>query len=86
MRKNFLQKSYTNCGGETSPRTKVEHISGLLVYSFIKVVFIACWVEDKKNLLKLSFRLLTFTWYKAFLKKKNKPGSSLSALFSVLFF
>ena len=36
MRNIFLEKSYTKCGGETSPRPlsdkiKIEHISGSIV-------------------------------------------------------
>ena len=40
MRKHFLEKSYTKCGGETIP--KIEHISGSIVKSFMQLVFVAC--------------------------------------------
>ena len=57
MRNIFLEKSYTNCVGETRPRPflkkiKIEHISGLPVGSCtVFVLFVK--VEDYQNLLKL---------------------------------
>ena len=45
MRNIFLEKSYIKCGGETISRSfskiiKIEHISGPIVESFIRFVFI----------------------------------------------
>ena len=45
MRNIFLEKSYTNCGAETSPRPffeklKMNVISGSIVESFIQFAFI----------------------------------------------
>ena len=34
-------------------------------------------VEGHRNILKLICRLLDFIWYKAFLKNKNRPETSL---------
>ena len=68
----FLQKSYTEFDGETSPRPfyeklklsisldKVRHISSLKYYT---VVFIVCQVEGYRNILKLKCRLLAFLSY-----------------------
>ena len=39
-------------------------------------------VEDCQNMLKLSCRPLAFISYKAFLKNKKRPGTSLLVLFS----
>ena len=62
----FLEESYSKCGRETSPRpfsekNKIEHISGLIVFSFIQFVFIVCQVECYLNICKLSCRALDFT-------------------------
>ena len=70
MRNIFLEKSYTKCGGETSPRSFSEKV----------------WqVEGYRNILKLSCRPLAFTSYKAFLKNKKRSGTSLPASFSAWF-
>ena len=87
MRNIFLEKSYTKYGGETGPRLfsekiEIAHISGSVVESFIQFVFIICQVEGYQNISKLSCRSLAFTSFKAFLKKKNRSGTSLLALFS----
>ena len=56
----FLEKSYTKCGGDSSPRKiKIEHISGLIVLSFI-VFFMVCKVECYRNILRLSCKPLPF--------------------------
>ena len=83
MRNIFLEKSYTRCGGETSPRPfpekKIEHISRSIVSNFIQFVFIAWQVEGYRNILKLSCRPLAFTLFEAFLKYKKRSGTSHSA-------
>ena len=90
MRNTFLEKSYKKYGGETGPRLfsekiKIAHISGWIVQGFIQFIFIICQVEGYRNILKLSCRSLAFTSCKAFLKKKNRSGTSLPALFSAWF-
>ena len=42
-----------------------------------------CKVEGYQNILKLSYRPLSLTEYKAVLKNKNMPGTSIHASFSV---
>ena len=53
-------KSYTECGGETSPirfykKIKIEHISGSTVWNVIQFVFIVCpsWGLPKYNKTKV---------------------------------
>ena len=81
IRNIFLEKSCTKCGGEASPRSFykkiIEHISESTDWNVINVQ-----VEVYQNILKLRYWLLTFTFYKAFLKNKKKPGTSLPASFS----
>ena len=54
-------------------------ISSLNLYVFC---FIVCQVQDYQNILKLSFRPLAFTSYKAFLKKQREVWSVTSLLAS----
>ena len=45
MRNLLLEDSYTKCGGETIPRPfsrKSKYISGSIVLSFMRFVFIVC--------------------------------------------
>ena len=68
MRNIFLEKSYTKCGGETSPRPfseklQINNISGSMVESFIQFAFIVWEIEGYRNILKLSYRPLAFTSY-----------------------
>ena len=68
VRKIFLEKSYTKCGGEAIPRpvSKKPKLSMSLDQqskSFIKFVFIVCQVEDYLNVLKLRCRPLAFASY-----------------------
>ena len=51
---------------------KIKHISELVYYSFIQLVFIVCQVGVYQNILKLSCRPLAFTTYNAFLKKQKE--------------
>ena len=65
MRKNFLEKSYTKFGAETilrpfSIKIKNKHISRSIVLRFIQFAFIACQVEDYRNIVKLSCEPLDF--------------------------
>ena len=81
MRNIFHGKSYTKCGGNQ----KIEHVSGSIVWSFIKFVFIVYEVGGYQNILKLTCRPLVFTSYKAFLKNKKRSGTILLGLFSAWF-
>ena len=70
MRKIFLEKSYTKCGGETIPRPfskkiKIEHISGSIV-SFIQFVLIVCQVGGLSKYIETKMQSLAFTSYKVF--------------------
>ena len=60
----------------------IEHISGSVVKSFIQFAFVVCQVEVYQNILKPSYRPLTFTSYKAILKDKNRTRTSPPASFS----
>ena len=60
----------------------MEHISGLIVQSFIQLAFIVYQVEGYSNILKLSCRPVAFASYRAFLKNKKRIGTSLLASFS----
>ena len=71
MRNIFLKKSYTECGGETSPRLfseklklsiSLDQCSKVLKF-VIKFVFIVRQVEGYRNILKLSCIPLAFTPY-----------------------
>ena len=64
-----LEKSYKKCGGEARSR--------LLLEKSKLIISIVCQVEDYRNVLKLSCRLLAFTSYKVFLKTKKSSGTSL---------
>ena len=71
------------CGGETIPRLfskkiKIEHIPGSI---FIQFVFIVWQFEGYLKILKLTFRSLAFTLYKAFLKNTKSSGTSLPGSF-----
>ena len=84
MRNIILEKSYTKCGGKTSPRPfsgklklklklkikiKIKiKISGSIVYSFIQFVFILPQTECYRNILKLSYRPFAFTDIRRFWK------------------
>ena len=87
MRKFFLEKSYTKCGGEIIPIpfSKKSRLSiSLDQYSlnFIQLVFIVCQVEGCQNILKLNCRPLAFTSYNAFPKNKKWSGTNLLTSFS----
>ena len=53
-----------------------------VLYSFVSIFY---QVEVYRNILKVSCSPLGFTACKAFLKNKNRSGTSLPALFSVWF-
>ena len=63
-------------------KIKMKHITGSIVESFIQLVFIDCHVEGYLKILKISYKPLDFTSYKAFLKNKKRSGTSLPASFS----
>ena len=77
MRNIFLQKSYTNCGGETIPRRfskKSKMIYNLfLLYAKLR----AMEIYSNKAADHLLLPQITF-----FKKSKKRPGASLSASFS----
>ena len=81
IRNIFLEKSYAEWGGETSPR----HFSGKLKLSISldQQSKILCSLL-KQDILKLSCRLLVITSYLAFFNKK-RSGTSLPARFFVQF-
>ena len=66
MRNIFLEKLYTKCGAETIPRplSNISKISISLDQQFVQFAFIICQVDRK--VLKLSYRPLGLTSYKAF--------------------
>ena len=83
MKNIFLEKLYTKCGGETipTPFSKISKLSYLWINSlkFIQFDFIVCQVEAYQNILKLNWRLIAFTSYKASSNSKRRSGTSLSA-------
>ena len=78
MRNIFLEISYTKSGGETIRRSVSKKIklstSVGLDRMFYTVCFYCNQVEDYRNILKLSCRLLAFT---SVLFKKTKRGLEL---------
>ena len=55
MRSIFLEKSYTECDGETLfLKIKIEYISGSIAKTFIQFVFTVFQVENCLKILKLS--------------------------------
>ena len=66
IRNIFLEKSYTKCGGETSPRPLPEKLKLNISLDeqskvFIQFAFIEWQVKGHQNRSKLSCRLLAFT-------------------------
>ena len=64
IKKHFSWK-IIKCDKETIPRPiskkiKSEHVSGLIVKSFMQYVFIVCQVEGYQSILKLSCTPLSF--------------------------
>ena len=87
VRKNFLEKTYTKCGGEPIPRpfSKKSKLRISLDYHcnlFIQFVFIVCQAGCHQNILKLSRKHLAFTSYKTFFKNKRRSGTSSPVSFS----
>ena len=83
MRNKFLGKWYTKCGKETIPRSFSKKSKLVIKISvskvkFIQFIFIVYQVEYYRNILKLSYRPLSFTSCKAF--KKTKRGLELISL------
>ena len=86
MKNIFLKKSYTKCDGQTilRPFSKTSNLSlSLRQYSFIQFTFIVCQAEGYRNILKLSCRPLTCTFFETFLKNKKRSGTCLPDSFSV---
>ena len=59
-------------------KVKIEHISGSTVWIFMQFVLLDLQLDDYRNVLKLSWRPLAFTFYKGFLR--NKKGLGLVSL------
>ena len=77
MRNSFLIKSYTKCGGETSPRpffkkSKMKLISGSTVWNLCRFFSLYAQFEDYQNSLKLRSWPLAFTSYKVLFKNKKR--------------
>ena len=70
MRNIFLEKSITECGGETSPRPfiKKSKLSISTAWSFIQYLFILCPSRELPKLLRLRCKPLALASHKAFLK------------------
>ena len=90
----FLEKSNTKSVGETSfmPFSEKSKLSLFLdqyskVLYNLFILYVMLQIEGYQNILKLSWRPLVFTSYKAFLKKTEKRfEASLRALFSAMVF
>ena len=80
MKNTFLEKSHIKCGRETIPRpfSKKSRLSIFLdqCSKILYFVLIVCQVQDYRKRLKLSCRPFAFISYKAFLKIKNRSGTS----------
>ena len=57
----------------------------IISLKFYTLCFIVCQVEGYQHILKLSCKPLAFTSYKAYLKNKKRPGTSLPASVSVAY-
>ena len=84
MRNIFLEKSYTNYGGESIPRPfseKSKVSMSKVLCSLLLFVSIYIYIY----ILELSCRPLGFTSCKTFLKNRNKFGISLTVSFPAWF-
>ena len=90
LRNIFLEKWYTKCGGKTIPAPffKKSKLS-ISLDQYSKVLYILFLLfakfEDYRNWLKLNCRPPIFTSNKAFLKNKERSGTSFPASFSAWF-
>ena len=64
-------------------KMKNEHISGSIIYSYIQFVLILCQVKGYLKILRLRYRSLVFTSYKAFLKTRGLELVSNKHLVSI---
>ena len=77
----FLEKSYTKCGGKTSP----------IFFSKISKLIISLnqWSKVLCSLFSLNVQVegrpLAFTSYKAFLKSKKRSGTGPCLIFCIMF-
>ena len=90
IRNIFLEKSYKQCGWETSPtpfpkKSKLSMSLGQQSEVLYKLLLLYVHVEDYQNLLKLRCWPLLLT-SNAFWKKKKKSGASITVWFSAWFF
>ena len=85
MRKIFIEKSCSKCGGETFPRPFFEKSKlSISLYKLYLKFYTVCFyciplVKNYRNIFKLSCRALAFTSYKASFKNKKGFGTSLPA-------
>ena len=64
MRNIFLEKLYTKCGEETSPRPFSEKLKlSISQDQYFHTIFIVWQVEGFRNISKLSYRPAAFTSY-----------------------
>ena len=90
LRNIFLEKSYTDCGGETIPRSffKKSKLS-VSLDQYSKVLYILLLLFGKLRTLKTDWNLaadhLHLPQRKLFLKNKKKSGTSLPVSFSAWF-
>ena len=87
MRFIFLKKPCPKCGGGTNSRLffkKSKLTISLDQQSEVSYSLFSLYVqvEDYQNILKLRFQQLALTSCKAFLKNKNRSGTSLPVSFS----
>ena len=87
----FLKKSYTQCGGQVSPRPfikkiKIEHICGSTVKNDIQFVFIVCSSGSLPKDIKTEVLITCFDLVWSFLKNKKRSRTShLSLIFCMIF-
>ena len=79
MQNIFLEKSYTKCGGETSPKpfskkSKLSLSRNQQSKALHSLFLFYVQVEGYRNIFKSRCRPLAFTSHKAFFKKKTLRG------------
>ena len=87
MRNIFLEKSYTECSGETIPKLFSEKSKlSISLDQQCKVLYslflLDAQVEGYRNTLNLISRPLAFISYKAFLENKKRSGTSFLSSFA----
>ena len=91
MRKSFIEKPCSKCGGETFPRPFFEKSKlSISLYQLYLKFYTVCFhcipqVKNYRNIFKLSCRALSFTSYKASFKNKKGFGTSLHIFLNILY-